>query len=31
MIMYMEQESHSKKLQKDLLQKKKREKTMSNG
>ena len=28
MIMYMEQESHSKKLQKDLLQKRKQEETM---
>ena len=31
MIMYMEQESHSKKLQKDLLQKRKQEETMQNG
>jgi nitrogenase molybdenum-iron protein alpha/beta subunit len=30
-IMYMEQESHSKKLQKDLLQKRKQEETMQNG
>ena len=30
-FMYMEQESHSKKLQKDLLQKRKQEETMQNG